>query len=81
MDDLKTVPLVAVDETGNTTELMATLPVAEPAAQPVQVAAAETHTADRTVEAETPAPAAAPAQTLPHTASPCRYSAWPDSCR
>ena len=69
VDDLKTVPLVAVDETGNTTELMATLPVAEPAAQPVQVAAVETQTADRVVEAETPAPEPAPAQTLPHTAS------------
>lgn len=75
VDDLKTVPLVAVDETGKTTELMAVLPVADPAPQPVQMAAAETQTADRTVEVETPAPAPAaapepaPAQPLPQTAS------------
>jgi LPXTG-motif cell wall-anchored protein len=64
-EDLKTVPLVAVDETGNTTELVQTTP--EPAAAPAAVpeaAPVATETADRAV-AETPAPV----QTLPQTAS------------
>jgi hypothetical protein len=68
VEDLKTVPLVAVDESGKTTELMATLPeqAPDPALQPsLQAAPVEPQTADRTVEAETPAPM----QTLPHTAS------------
>jgi hypothetical protein len=63
VEDLKTVPLVAVDETGGTTELALTAPapvaavVAAPEAAPVA-----TQTADRAV-AETPAP------TMPHTGS------------
>jgi hypothetical protein len=68
VEDLKTVPLVAVDESGKTTELMATLPerAPDPALQPsLQAAPVEPQTADRAVEAETPAPM----QTLPHTAS------------
>jgi hypothetical protein len=68
IEDLKTVPLVAVDESGQTTELMATLPerAPDPALQPsLQAAPIEPQTADRAVEAETPAPM----QTLPQTAS------------
>jgi len=66
-EDLKTAPLVAVDETGKTTELAATAPepaaAPAPAAEPAPVAApVATETADRAV-AEAPAPA------LPHTAS------------
>jgi hypothetical protein len=64
-EDLKTVPLVAVDETGNTTELAQTTP--EPAAAPAPVpeaAPVATETADRAI-ADTPVAA----QTLPHTAS------------
>jgi hypothetical protein len=72
-EDLKTVPLVVVDESGKTTELAQTLPerTPDPVPQPVvseptvQVAAVQPQTADRPVEAETPAPV----QTLPHTAS------------
>jgi hypothetical protein len=85
-DDLKTVPLMAVDESGKTTELVATVPqraaddsskttelvaalperAPDPALTPtIQATPVAPQTADRTVEAETPAPA----QTLPHTAS------------
>jgi len=75
VEDLKTVPIVAVDETGKTTELALTAPAAAPAtaavapapapaAEPAPAAApVEPQTADRAVE--TPAPAKA----LPHTAS------------
>jgi LPXTG-motif cell wall-anchored protein len=69
VEDLKTAPLVAVDETGKTTELALTAPepaaavAVAPAPEPV-AAPVETQTADRAV-AETPAPA----QTLPHTGS------------
>jgi hypothetical protein len=62
VEDLKTAPVVVVDETGKTTELAQALPerAPEPAVQPtVQVQAAPV------VEAATPAPM----QTLPHTAS------------
>jgi hypothetical protein len=68
VDQLKTVPLVAVDEAGKTTALVATPPVraAEPALTPAApVQAAAPREADRVVAAETPAPI----QTLPHTAS------------
>jgi LPXTG-motif cell wall-anchored protein len=63
VEDLKTAPLVAVDESGKTTELMATLPVRaqDPALQPT-FQAPPVQAADRTVAAEIPA-------TLPHTAS------------
>lgn len=64
VDQLKTVPLVAVDEVGKTTALpvRAAEPVLTPAV-PVQAAAPQE--ADRVVATETPAPI----QTLPHTAS------------
>jgi hypothetical protein len=62
VEDLKTAPLVVVDETGKTAELTPT--ASEPAAA-VEAAPVATQTADRAVEPETPAPA----QTLPHTAS------------
>ena len=84
VDDLKTVPLVAVDESGKTTELAATEPEksadpvvpatlqaeAAPAQMPVQ-ADTPPQTADRAVEDEKPAetPAPAPAEPLPATAS------------
>ena len=61
-EDLKTAPLVVVDETGKTTELAQAMPerVPEPAQEPTaQVQAAPV------VEAVTPVPV----QTLPHTAS------------
>lgn len=65
VEDLKTVPLVAVDATGTTAELVQTAP--EPAAAPAPVsepdaAPVATQTADRAAD---PAPATA----LPHTAS------------
>ncbi len=71
-EDLKTAPIVAVDESGKTTELVATMPERQgpdiqpqldvaPLAAPVQ----ETADRTRTAEAETPAPT----PTLPHTAS------------
>jgi len=67
-DDLKTAPLVAVDETGKTSDLVIMPPpvetaaiVPEPAPQPDPVLPM---TADRAVEVETPAPAE-----LPQTAS------------
>jgi hypothetical protein len=65
-EDLKTAPLVAVDETGNTTEMTPSTPeVAAAAPAPTPVAApVEPQAADRAV-AETPAPV----ETLPHTAS------------
>jgi len=77
-DDLKTVPLVAVDESGKTMELSQTLPerAPDPAVQaapqivpveaaPVQTVAIEPQTADRVIETETPAPV----ETMPQTAS------------
>lgn len=68
VDELKTVPVVAVDESGKTTTLVATLPMRATEttltpATPVAVAAAPE--ADRVVPAETPTPV----QALPHTAS------------
>jgi len=68
VEDLKTVPLLAVDESGKTTELAQPLPVraSDPAMQPrLETVAVQPQTADRVVEAETPAPA----PTLPGTAS------------
>jgi LPXTG-motif cell wall-anchored protein len=67
VEDLKTAPLVAVDETGNTTELAQVAPPPAAAIAPApapEAAPAETQTADRAVP-ETPAPV----KTLPHTAS------------
>jgi hypothetical protein len=63
-EDLKTAPLVAVDESGKSTELVAAVPVLaqDPA---VQAAPIQPQTADRVVETAPPAPA----ETLPHTAS------------
>ncbi len=60
VDDLKTVPLLAVDEGGKTTEIVAALPVRAPdvALQPVPVQA---EMASGPLEVETPA--------MPHTAS------------
>ena len=71
VDDLKTVPLVAVDESGKSTELNASLPVRTPDVA-VQVtvpepAPVQVQTADRVVEE--PAPAQPVQETLPHTAS------------
>lgn len=80
VEDLKTVPVVAVDESGKTTELAVTLPIQSPetSLQPtlqstpeptlqaaVEVQPVPMQTADRIVEAEAPAPL----QELPHTAS------------
>lgn len=64
-EELKTAPLVIVDESGQTAELVQTMPARapEPVMQPVLEAVPET--AERAVEAETPAPM----QTLPETAS------------
>ncbi|MGA2589113.1 MAG: LPXTG cell wall anchor domain-containing protein [Bryobacteraceae bacterium] len=59
VDDLKTAPLVVVDESGKASELAAAAP--EQAPEPVQAAA--------TVEAETPAPMEPAPEALPHTAS------------
>ena len=69
-EDLKTAPLVVVDESGKTTELALTTMsdrAPDPALQPTVEAAPveQQRTADRTVEAETPAPM----KTLPRTAS------------
>jgi LPXTG-motif cell wall-anchored protein len=67
VEDLKTAPLVAVDESGKTTELMAALPMQapEPIPQPaVEVAMVQPEPV-RTAVAETPALT----ETLPHTAS------------
>jgi len=61
VEELKTVPLVAVDETGTTTAIVAAEPT--PAPSPV-VALDPAPNAERLVETETPAPAA-----MPHTAS------------
>ncbi len=69
-EDLRTVPVVAVDETGKTTELAA-LPTRAPDAVLPPVQQAEPlapQMAERAVE-ETPAPAPAPAPEMPHTAS------------
>ena len=69
-EDLKTAPLVIVDESGKTAELVQTMPVRDPdpALQPepvLEAAPVQTETAERAVEAETPAPI----QALPDTAS------------
>lgn len=76
VEDLKTVPVVAVDESGKTVILTQTLPerAADPAVQPVlqaptevapvQTAAVQPQAADRVVET-----AAAPVATMPQTAS------------
>jgi LPXTG-motif cell wall-anchored protein len=66
-EELKTVPIVAVDERGETTELMATLPMRPPAdVQPTrQPEPVQWRASDRAVAAEAPAPA----PTLPDTAS------------
>ncbi len=65
-EDLKTAPLVVVDESGKATEVAQAMPqrAPDPALQPT-VEAAPVQTADRAVETEAPAPM----QTLPHTAS------------
>jgi LPXTG-motif cell wall-anchored protein len=57
VEDLKTVPLVAIDESGKTTALVATVPVPAPV-EPVQVAVAQA-----------PTPVQPAQETLPHTAS------------
>ncbi len=71
VEELKTVPVVAVDESGKTADLMATLPVRAPDAAlertlqaAPQAAPVQPHPADRAVYVET----FAPMQTLPHTA-------------
>jgi len=76
-EDLKTVPLVAVDESGKTTDYVPTVamrpntdlqPVLQAVpveAAPVQTVAIEPQTADRVIETETPAPV----ETMPQTAS------------
>ncbi|MBZ5626952.1 MAG: hypothetical protein LAQ69_50995 [Acidobacteriia bacterium] len=58
VEELKTVPLVAVDETGTTTEIVAAQPAPVVAPEPTPAPNAE-----RVVETETPAPE------MPHTAS------------
>jgi len=62
-EDLKTAPLVVVDESGKTTELAQAKPEPALQAEPVQTAAAPIQTA-----AANPTPVE-PEQTLPHTAS------------
>ena len=69
-EDLKSAPIVAVDQSGKTTELVATLPerVSDAALRPaIHLEPLQEQTADRAtpVAVETPAPA----ETLPHTAS------------
>jgi LPXTG-motif cell wall-anchored protein len=66
-EDLKTAPVVVVDESGKTTELAQTMPerTLDPALQPTQQAAAVEPQQAAAVEPQTPAPV----QTLPHTAS------------
>ena len=61
VEELKTVPVVAVDETGTTTAIVAAEPTPAPA--PV-VTLQPAPNAERLAETETPAPAA-----MPHTAS------------
>ena len=67
-EELKTAPLVVVDESGKTTEVAQALPqrAPDPAMQPtLQAEQVQAQPAGRTVAAETPAPVA----TLPGTAS------------
>jgi hypothetical protein len=65
-EDLRTAPLVVVDESGTTTELAVTKPEPAPQPEPVQTAAA----AEPTPAPAEPTPAPVePVQTLPHTAS------------
>lgn len=61
VEDLKTVPLVAVTEAGETTPIVTAAPVQAPV-----VAMSPAPAASVAVETETPA---APVQTMPHTAS------------
>ncbi len=65
--DLKTAPLVIVDESGKATELTQTMPerTPDPATQAALHAEAQPQAAVQTAEVATPAPM----QTLPHTAS------------
>jgi len=68
VEELKTVPLMAVDERGKTTEIIATLPERSPnpAMQPaLPVEPVKSQSADRIVTAETPTPM----QMMPNTAS------------
>jgi len=80
VEDLKTVPIVAVDETGKTTELaqtapepaaaVAVAPAPEPAAAPAPAAEpAPVAAPAETQTADRAVEAPAPAKTLPHTAS------------
>jgi hypothetical protein len=61
-EDLKTAPLVVVDEGGKTSEMAMTKPVQAPEPEAVQTAAAAPTVAAPTAAVE-------PEQTLPHTAS------------
>jgi hypothetical protein len=64
-EDLKTVPLLAVDEGGKTTEIVTALPVRAP-----EVALQPAPAASVAVVTETPAPVPEPVQpAMPHTAS------------
>jgi LPXTG-motif cell wall-anchored protein len=63
-EDLKTAPLVIVDETGKASELAQTTSPAQPAAQPA-VVLESVATADR----QEPTAVEAPQAALPHTAS------------
>jgi LPXTG-motif cell wall-anchored protein len=76
VEDLKTAPLVAVDESGKSTAFVATMPAESPHAlqptfpsavetAPVETAVVAPQTADRIAELPTPAPTDA----LPQTAS------------
>jgi hypothetical protein len=65
-EDLKTAPLVVVDESGKTTELAVTKPEPAPQSEPVQTPQPEPV---QTAAAIAPTPAVEPEQTLPHTAS------------
>jgi LPXTG-motif cell wall-anchored protein len=65
VEDLKTAPIVVVDEGGKTTVLAATMPMRDPDPAPQPVLQVEPVQVAQTVVAETPAPM----QSLPQTAS------------
>lgn len=68
-DDLKTAPLVVVDESGKTSELAQTKPEPAPEPEPVQTAAVQTPAPVETAQTVEPARTQEPAETLPDTAS------------
>jgi hypothetical protein len=69
VEDLKIAPLVAVDESGKTTELAATTPPAPEAVTVAQAVAPEPTVQVEPVQQQTVVAEPAPMQTLPQTAS------------